>query len=142
MKHVLGTGVSAVLASILLIGCATTPPPPGFHYETSSVGKRMERKLVKDREPGDWITPSSTPPTGLDEPGPGKHYEYQYRGKWTTKVIVKDVEVNYVPIEWLDVTEGERCSKCHWEYVTVGKRSVIKWFCDAKVHGSKEGAQN
>jgi hypothetical protein len=130
------------LASVVMVGCATTPPPEGYHYETYTVGKHPERRVVKDREPEDNVVKyTSTVPTTSLEPGDGEHYEYQYRGKYPSKVVVKDVDVNYVPVEYVEVSPDQRCPKCHWNYVLVGKRTVIKWFCDAKVHHSKEGVQ-
>ncbi|HVR83811.1 MAG TPA: hypothetical protein VMU54_05820 [Planctomycetota bacterium] len=132
------------MASIFVVGCETTPPPEGFHYETYTVGKHPERRVVKDYDVADnqiAVAPTKTVPTSSIEPGPGEHYEYQYRGRYISKVVKKDIDENAVPVQVIEVPADERCPKCHWDYVTVGKRSVIKWFCDAKVHGVKEGAE-
>jgi hypothetical protein len=134
--------VGGFLAAVVMAGCSTTPAPEGFHYETCTVGKHPERRVVKDRESEDNVVKvTSTVPTGPLEPGAGDHYEYQYRGKYTSKVVVKDVDVNGVPVEYIEVSADQRCPKCHWDYVLVGKRSVVKWYCAAKVHPSKEEAQ-
>lgn len=134
--------ISGILATVLISGCELTPPSEGYHYETTTVGKHPERKAVKDREPEDNVVKvPSTVPTEPLEPGIGEHYEYQYRGRYASKVVLKDVEVSHVPVEVIEVSADQRCPKCHWDYVTVGKRSMIKWFCDAKNHGLKAPVQ-
>jgi hypothetical protein len=137
-------GFCGVLACVFWTGCETTPPPDGFHYENHTVGKHPERVVVKDNPNEDnviKVTPVG--PTRSLEPGEGEHYEYQYRGRYVSKVALKDPDPNYVPIEWIEVKADQRCPKCRWDYVSMGKQgSVIKWYCDVKVHGVKDSAVN
>jgi hypothetical protein len=137
-----GTWIGGILACLFTAGCETTPAPDGFHYEYHTVGKHSERVVVKDYDSSDdnVIKVASTGPTRSLEPGPGEHYEYQYRGRYVSKVAMKDADENVVPIEWIEVPQDERCPKCRWDNVTVGKRSVLKWYCDKKIHPWKEGA--
>jgi hypothetical protein len=135
MGRPIGLSSMAILASLLMMACETTPPPQGYHYEPDSVSKHPGRVLVKDLGPGETGEIRNTTPTGTEVAGEGHHYEYRVQNHKILRVVEKDHDPNFVPEKRIEVSLEERCPHCHYDYVTVIKqRSVIKWYCDANVH--------